>query len=364
MIIDYVKLGDTLRHCFGTASPTTGAATNADSTPTVVVLQQGIAMSYVPVVTNIATGLYELAIVCSTANGFHEGREYSAYMTATVAGVSGRDGVASFVIRATPARLLGDTIRVCLGTADSTGEATNADTTPTVTVLEQGSALAYSPTVTNIAVGLYEAAIVCSVANGFEQNKEYTAYAAATVDGTTGRDGIASFLIRAAFPTAGNATTPESIRDRMIAVISALTPASDSGVPFRAYRNEGGADFQRWADLNPSGARRRFQVRTAGLTSAPAVSDTLVEEHQVEVTILVAYPQTGRDGNDQALDRDDTADADQFQIDRACGMLGKANFSSPHPDATWIEGVPGERVLGEVCDFVELRYVMIYKRAR
>jgi hypothetical protein len=159
-------------------------------------------------------------------------------------------------------------------------------------------------------------------------------------------------------------TTPEAIRDRILTVIEALSPASDVRVPFRRYRNEGGANFQAWADAHSTGARRRFQVRTRGLTQVPAVSDTLVEEHQLEVTITVAYPQTGRDGPNQALDRDDTADADQFQIDRAVGMLGKANFTAPYPDATWIEGVPKERVEGEQCDFVELVYVMIYKRAR
>ncbi len=159
-------------------------------------------------------------------------------------------------------------------------------------------------------------------------------------------------------------STPEAIRDRMIAVIEALTPTSDVRVPYRRYRNEGGANFQGWAEKNPTAARRRFQVRTAGRTTTPAVSNTDIEQHEVEVTITLAYPQTGRDGPDQALDRDDTADVDQFQIDRACGMLGKANFFSPYPDATWIEGVPGERIEGETCDFIELRYVMIYFRAR
>jgi hypothetical protein len=160
-------------------------------------------------------------------------------------------------------------------------------------------------------------------------------------------------------------TTPEAIRDRMITVIEALTPASDTGVRFRRYRNEGGADFKAWADANPNAARRRFQVRTTGRTQVPATSNTDVEEHQIEVIITLAFPKTGRDGPAQALDRDDTLDADQFQIDKACGMLGRANFTpSSYPDATWLEGVPGDRVEGETCDFAELRYVMFYKRTR
>lgn len=90
---------------------------------------------------------------------------------------------------------LGDTVRILFGTSDSTGAATDADSTPVVTVYEQGTALGYSATVTNKATGLYEVAIVCSTGNGFEVGKEYSAAVAATVDGVTGRDGIASFAI-------------------------------------------------------------------------------------------------------------------------------------------------------------------------
>lgn len=159
-------------------------------------------------------------------------------------------------------------------------------------------------------------------------------------------------------------TTPSAIRDRAIAVIEALTPSTDSAVKFRKYRNEGGADFQEWCEANSAACRRRFQVRTEGGTSTPPVSDTLVEEHQVMLTVHVAYPQTGRDGRDQALDRDDTLDADAFQIDKAIGMLGKANFTSPYADATWIEGSPADRIVGNGVDFLELRLVYIYKRSR
>ena len=42
-------------------------------------------------------------------------------------------------------------------------------------------------------------------------------------------------------------TTPSAIRDRAITVVAALTPSSDSGVGFRAYRNEGGAEVPLFA---------------------------------------------------------------------------------------------------------------------
>lgn len=160
------------------------------------------------------------------------------------------------------------------------------------------------------------------------------------------------------------ASTPEAIRDRAITVITALTPASGSDVKFVAYRNEGGADFRAWAEQNPDACRRRFQVRSRGGTETPPVSNTVIDEHQVTLTVLVAYPQTGRDGAGQALDRDDTLDADAFQIDKAIGMLGAANFTPSTADACWISGSPADREEGDGVDFLVLELTYLYWRTR
>lgn len=98
-----VKLGDTIRGTFGTTKATTGAAQNDDATPTCVVLEQGTAMGYAPTCTNKATGLYEVAIDCTTGNGFEVGKEYSSYVVVLVDGITRRGpvpGVSSFTIRA------------------------------------------------------------------------------------------------------------------------------------------------------------------------------------------------------------------------------------------------------------------------
>jgi hypothetical protein len=95
--MSYIRLGDTVRFAFGTSSAA-GAATDADSTPVVIIYEQGSAMGYAPVVTNKATGLYEVAIEASLANGFEELKEYTATVTAVVGGVTGRDGIGSFRI--------------------------------------------------------------------------------------------------------------------------------------------------------------------------------------------------------------------------------------------------------------------------
>lgn len=159
-------------------------------------------------------------------------------------------------------------------------------------------------------------------------------------------------------------STPAAIRDRALTVIESLTPASDAGVKFLRSQSLGVGAFMEWAEANPSACRRRIQIRTEGSTETPAVSNHDVEEHQVTLTVLVAYPQTQRDGRAAALDRDDTLDEDAFQIDKAIGMLGKANFTPPYADATWISGSPPARIEGNGVDFLELRYVYIYKRTR
>jgi len=95
-----VGLSDSIYLAFGTSSVTTGAATNADSTPTVTVLEDGTALGYAPTVTNITTGLYKVQIDCTAANGFEAGRRYMVYATATVGAITGRDGIGEFEVMA------------------------------------------------------------------------------------------------------------------------------------------------------------------------------------------------------------------------------------------------------------------------
>ncbi len=98
-----VKLEATVRGVFGTTTFSTGAATNADAPPTCVVLEQGTALGYAPTVTNKATGLYEVNIDCTAANGFDVGKEYTAYVVVVMGGVTSRGpvpGISAFTVRA------------------------------------------------------------------------------------------------------------------------------------------------------------------------------------------------------------------------------------------------------------------------
>lgn len=80
-------VGETITLDFVTQNAA-GAPTNADSTPTVQVYENGVSMGLSPTVTNITTGLYQVAIVCTTGNGFEAGKSYGAYVTATIGGLS------------------------------------------------------------------------------------------------------------------------------------------------------------------------------------------------------------------------------------------------------------------------------------
>lgn len=103
-MIGYAALGETRRFLFATQN-ISGVAANADSTPTISVFKQGSSIAGgSPVVTNQATGLYEVAIVISAANGFEVGKEFSVSAAATVGGTAGKVPVCSFVVDPTVPR--------------------------------------------------------------------------------------------------------------------------------------------------------------------------------------------------------------------------------------------------------------------
>jgi hypothetical protein len=97
------KLEETITLDFATSHPTTGAATDADSAPSVEVFEDS---TDAPILTLVATkrtgktGIYRVAIACTAANGFEAGKSYNAHAIATVAGVVGKAVIASLLIRA------------------------------------------------------------------------------------------------------------------------------------------------------------------------------------------------------------------------------------------------------------------------
>jgi pimeloyl-ACP methyl ester carboxylesterase len=175
---------------------------------------------------------------------------------------------------------------------------------------------------------------------------------------TDDRSGVAS---APEYPQLQYATTAEAIRDRIAALMTAIVPDVLTGDRFREHRNQREADFFKAWEAAPAGALRRFQVRDTGEWGTPEVSNTDHDEKRVTFRIAVAYPQTGRYGADQALDRDDVMRSDQKQIEQAVGLYGRGNFTSPNPDACWrADGYSVERVVGDACDYLVITQTMSY----
>lgn len=78
------------------------------------------------------------------------------------------------------------------------------------------------------------------------------------------------------------------------------------------------------------------------------------------IVVLVAYPQTGRHGPDQALDRDDAMDSDWGLINGKIGIYGRANFANDD-DCTPL-GAERSVVRGAGVDFLEIRARFSYYR--
>lgn len=95
---------------------------------------------------------------------------------------------------------LEDTIYFPILTGNTGGVPTDADSTPTVSVVENGVAMGVSPTVTHAATGQYFAAIACTAANGFEAGKSYSAVASVVIGGTTYMGGIGNWQMRTQSP--------------------------------------------------------------------------------------------------------------------------------------------------------------------
>jgi hypothetical protein len=163
------------------------------------------------------------------------------------------------------------------------------------------------------------------------------------------------------YPVIANAATAESIRDRIYAVIEALTPTSLTADKFRRYRNEDGADFESWAEGKVTAAFRRFQVRETGDDIGPLISNTLSETVDLELSIRIAYPQTHRYGAANGMDRDDVINQDWLKINAAVGIYGRSNFTGSY-DCTPI-GAAKAPDRGTKVDYLVVTARFQYQRA-
>lgn len=151
-------------------------------------------------------------------------------------------------------------------------------------------------------------------------------------------------------------TTAAAVRDAMLTLIEAVTPAIHAQTAFRRHREQ--AEFRAWAEQNPGACLRRVSI-DYGDRQAAAVSTTLVEENSWTFTVTVAYPTSSRFGSDARYDLRDTITSDLRQIYRVIGPPGYASFTAP---ATVLDG--GEDIeIGETVSFGTLTFRVDFYRS-
>lgn len=98
-----VSLGDTIHPRFFTHNAS-GAAADADALPTVNVKEDGGAAFTTGVtVTDDGVGEYYATIVCTSGNGYEQGKWYEVAAIATTGGVVSKQSICRFQVMATPA---------------------------------------------------------------------------------------------------------------------------------------------------------------------------------------------------------------------------------------------------------------------
>jgi hypothetical protein len=130
------ELEETIYCDFITSSPTTGAATDADSTPTCEVFEDATdtaILSPTVVKRTGKTGNYRVPVVCSAANGFEAAKSYNVVVAATVGAVAAKAVVQTFQMRTNGADDLAASILTRATPANVATELANVGLTTTVT---------------------------------------------------------------------------------------------------------------------------------------------------------------------------------------------------------------------------------------
>jgi hypothetical protein len=130
------ELEETIYCDFITSSPTTGAAADADSTPTCEVFEDATdtaILSPTVVKRTGKTGNYRVPVVCSAANGFEAAKSYNVVVAATVGAVAAKAVVQTFQMRTNGADDLAASILTRATPANVATELANVGLTTTVT---------------------------------------------------------------------------------------------------------------------------------------------------------------------------------------------------------------------------------------
>lgn len=189
------SLNDTIYLDIITQNPTTGAVSDADSTPTVAVFENDNDTAILtPTATKRTslTGDYRIPIPVTSANGFENDKSYNVVVSATVGGTAGKVTAASFQVKAST---LNGPSSVTLTFKDSLNVAV-----PLVRFTIVGQASAQANTSGVAAFGLMDGTYTVAAA---PTNGVFFSNATLTVSGTT------SLTITGTSPTVTPPANPE-----------------------------------------------------------------------------------------------------------------------------------------------------------
>lgn len=100
-----VILGQSLTLDFTTTNPLTGQVSDADALPACEVFEDDTDVPILtPLVTKraILTGNYRVTFIASAANGFEVGKSYNVIASATVAAITAKARIGSFILASAP----------------------------------------------------------------------------------------------------------------------------------------------------------------------------------------------------------------------------------------------------------------------
>jgi hypothetical protein len=151
------------------------------------------------------------------------------------------------------------------------------------------------------------------------------------------------------------ATTAAAVRDAMLTLVEAITPAVHAQTRFERWREQ--VDFRTWAEQHPDACLRRVSI-AYGNRSPAAVANTLVEENAWPFEVTIAYPTSHRFGTDGRNDLRDTITSDLRQIYRTIGPPGYASLTA---SATVLDDGDGFEIGDSVSFGVQRFNVQFYR---
>ena len=152
-------------------------------------------------------------------------------------------------------------------------------------------------------------------------------------------------------------TTPAAIRDRIAVLVTTLSPTTDTGQPFVEHTEQ--EPIREWAVANPASCLRHFSARWLPDTSPPLVTDTVAEQVERDLEIVIAYPVDWRHGNKQLVDLATVVDEDTRKIAITVGTEGASNLANT--SATVLTTVETSEDLGPVHVGVVRLHVLYYR---